>query len=246
MYPKTELGRLTARPQPEVDGSVAPTGRLPVGTDGRDGLLYVPDNYDGSRPVPLMVVLHGGGGNPFRSFQWTFSAADQIGCLVLFPQSLGRSWDLIRSGSFGEDALLIDRLLNAVFSHYRVDPDLVALAGHSDGASYALSLGLTNGDLFSAILSFSPGFMDPARLRGKPRVLITHGTQDQVLSVDRSRMMAQALADTGYEVQYAEFAGGHSLPPEIAALALRWLTGQPPDEGESHQPPAPAENPKTP
>jgi phospholipase/carboxylesterase len=200
-----------------------------MGQEGRDGLLYVPETYDGSRPVPLMVVLHGGGGNPFRSFNWVFAASDRMGFIALFPQSLGRSWDLIRNGSFGEDAALIDGLLHVVFTHYHVDPDLLALAGHSDGASYALSLGLTNGDLFSAILAFSPGFLDPGSLNGKPRVLISHGTEDKVLPVDRSRMMVQLLANTGYEVHYAEFDGGHGLPSEIADLALRWLTGQPPE-----------------
>jgi predicted esterase len=42
-------------------------------------------------------------------------------------------------------------------------------------------------------------------------------------------MMVQLLANTGYEVHYAEFDGGHGLPSEIADLALRWLTGQPPE-----------------
>jgi phospholipase/carboxylesterase len=40
----------------------------------------------------------------------------------------------------------------------------VALGGFSDGASYALSLDLTNGDLFASLIAFSPGFiqLDPA------------------------------------------------------------------------------------
>ena len=34
-------------------------------------------------------------------------------------------------------------------------------SGFSDGASYALSLGAANGDLFTHIAAFSPGFMRP-------------------------------------------------------------------------------------
>jgi len=51
----------------------------------------------------------------------------------------------------------------------------VAIQGFSDGASYALSLGLTNGDLFTHVIAFSPGFAAPAEQRGRPRIYVSHG-----------------------------------------------------------------------
>jgi hypothetical protein len=58
-----------------------------------------------------------------------------------------------------------------------VDPTRLAVGGFSDGTSYALSLGLTNGDLFSHVLAFSPGFAVPARRRGRPRLFLSHGAR---------------------------------------------------------------------
>ena len=62
------------------------------------------------------------------------------------------------------------------------------------GASYALSVGLTNGDLFSDILAFSPGFMAPAVRHGAPNIFISHGTQDTVLPIDRCSRRIRILS----------------------------------------------------
>lgn len=61
-----------------------------------------------------------------------------------------------RSG-FGPDVLYLNKALHHVFNRYSIDPSRLAVAGFSDGASYALSLGVANGDLFSHIIAFSPG-----------------------------------------------------------------------------------------
>jgi poly(3-hydroxybutyrate) depolymerase len=47
-----------------------------------------------------------------------------------------------------------------------VDPQRICVSGFSDGASYALSLGLANGDLFTHVAAFSPGFMRPPCTQG--------------------------------------------------------------------------------
>jgi predicted esterase len=80
-----------------------------------------------------------------------------------------------------------------------------------------------NGDLFSDILAFSPGFMAPLRRLGRPRVFISHGVADQVLPVARGQAIAQRLAGEGYDVSYAEFDGAHLVEPAIARAALRRL-----------------------
>ena len=64
----------------------------------------------------------------------------------------------------------MDQALAETLQRLPVDPACLAIGGFSDGASYAVSLGLTNGDLFSHVLAFSPGFAAPARRRGRPRV----------------------------------------------------------------------------
>lgn len=56
-------------------------------------------------------------------------------------------------------------LLLQVLSNYAVDTTRLGVGGFSDGASYALSLGLTNGDLFTHVIAFSPGALYPKESR---------------------------------------------------------------------------------
>src|ERR687890_28697 len=106
----------------------------------------------------------------------------------------------------------------------------------SDGASYALSLGINNGDLFTDVLAFSPGFMAPSMSVGTPRFFVSHGRRDRVLPIERcSRRIVPQLERAGYEVTYREFDGGHTVPPEITLEAAgRFALNEGREEGESY------------
>jgi phospholipase/carboxylesterase len=100
----------------------------------------------------------------------------------------------------------------------------VAIGGYSDGASYTLSLGIANGDLFTHVLAFSPGFVAPPGRAGSPRIFVSHGTRDGWLPIERcSRRIVPQLERIGYEVRYREFEGGHVVPPEIGREAADWF-----------------------
>jgi phospholipase/carboxylesterase len=90
-----------------------------------------------------------------------------------------------------------------------------------------LGLGLSNGDLFDSVLAFSPGFIPPgSNPTGKPRIFISHGTQDEILPIDScSRRLVPELKRSGYSVNYREFDGPHTVPREIADQAFRWFLG---------------------
>ena len=144
---------------------------------------------------------------------------------LLAPASRERTWDLLVGRRYGPDLALIDRALEQTFSRYAIDPARLAIGGFSDGASYALSLGITNGDLFTHVLAFSPGFMVPAGQTGSPRIFVSHGTRDRVLPIDRcSHRIVPSLKRDGYDVHYREFDGGHTILPEIALEAVGWFT----------------------
>jgi phospholipase/carboxylesterase len=130
---------------------------------------------------------------------------------------------VVRTG-YGPDVEFVDRALDLVFGRYTVDPTRVAVEGFSDGASYALSLGLLNGDLFPNVIAFSPGFVLAEHRQGRPRCFVSHGVRDTILPIDRcSRPIVRELRDERYEVRYREFDGGHEVPAEIARGAVDWL-----------------------
>ena len=111
-----------------------------------------------------------------------------------------------------------------MFDTVAVDPARVTVGGFSDGATYALSLGLVNGDLFRRIVAFSPGFVVDGAPHGKPRVFVSHGTSDPILPIDQcSRLIVPALKRQGYDVTFREFTGGHEVPAAIAAEAMAWI-----------------------
>jgi len=216
-------GRLLVRPG-TITGLATP-GLQPLGAEqGRGGWLYVPPAGADKQPMRLILTLHGAGGEGRHGLDLFMSLADVNRLLLLAPDSRGRTWDLLEGG-FGSDVAFIDRALQDVFSTYSLSG--MAIAGFSDGASYALSLGLTNGDLFDHLLAFSPGFMAPATLHGQPRVFISHGVADTVLPISCSRRIVPALKKAGYDVLYREFPDGHIVPAELAAEAVRWSDRSP-------------------
>jgi predicted esterase len=180
-----------------------------------------------SGPLPLFVMFHGAGQSAERALRYLGSAPADAGVAVLAPSARDSSWDAIRD-SFGRDVTFVNRALERVFETVAVDPARLAVGGFSDGATYALSLGLINGDLFSRVVAFSPGFVVDGPPHGKPRFFISHGTADQILPIDTcSRAIVPTLRKRGYDVTFREFDGGHDVPVEIARDGMRWVAASP-------------------
>ncbi|UOY01709.1 alpha/beta hydrolase [Blastococcus sp. PRF04-17] len=214
-------GRLESRPSARSPSLPLPAGvhEVPLGA-GSDALLAVPPGEPVARP--LLVFCHGAGGTAGSALRTVGEVAADRGVLVLATSSTASTWDLI-AGGLGQDVAVLDAALAEVSA--RVPVAGLAVGGFSDGASYALSLGLANGDLFDAVLAFSPGFMAPPSARGRPRVWLCHGRQDRVLPVERcGRRVAGHLRGAGYDVTYEEFDGGHAVTPALVRAAVdTWL-----------------------
>lgn len=216
--------RITARPGSPTQAAELGETPLGLGTGGRDGILYVPAGYSPDTPAPLFIGLHGAGGSG-ANWSGFYPAAENRSMILLAPDSRGGTWDLIRRGEFGPDVDFLDQALNHTFQRCRVDRTRVALGGFSDGASYALSLGVSNGDLFTHLVAYSPGFYRHGdRSRVKPRIFVSHGTRDPILpfSTTRDRIVPQ-LRDAGYDVTFQEFDGGHEVPSAIGSAGLDWF-----------------------
>jgi predicted esterase len=193
----------------------------------RDSYIYVPEAYRPDQALPLVLLLHGAGGHAHDGLRILLHLADKDGLILVAPASHATTWDIIARRAYGADLGLVDSTLDYVFSHYAIDPQHVGIGGFSDGASYALTLGLANGELFTHVLAFSPGFIGPIAQRGRPAVFVSHGVLDTVLPIDPcGRKVAHQLHAAGYDVTYEEFEGGHVIPPEVALQAVDWFTGR--------------------
>lgn len=215
--------RLTARPGSPITTPTIGLSDLAI-EDGPSGTLYVPASYSHDTPTPLFVGLHGAGGSS-AGWQSYHARAETRGMIFLAIDSDARTWDLIRVGRFGPDLAALDRALQYTFDRCRIDSTKIALGGFSDGASYALSLGISNGDILSHLVGYSPGFLrsSPATV-GKPRIYVSHGRFDDIIPVTASRdRIVPELRDAGYDVTYEEFDGGHGVPAAISESALDWF-----------------------
>jgi len=218
-------GRITARPRNRVATSGSGQRALGLGAS-RDGLIQLPSKATG--PLPLLVLLHGAGGSASGITRRLGTFAEEAGIAVFAPDARGSSWDAI-GGNLGTDVVFLNQALEKVFESTAVDPARISIGGFSDGASYALTLGLINGDLFPRIVAFSPGFVVPGVPHGKPRVFVSHGTADGILPIDRcSRVIVPALQKRGYDVTFKQFDGGHDIPPLIARDGMKFASATTP------------------
>jgi len=196
---------------------------LKLGDGGRDGILHVPKGYKADVATPLILMLHGAGSSGLN-VGYTFPIADELGVIVLAPDSRDEAtWDMLLHG-FGDDVEFIGLALRDTYARCNVDRKRMAIAGHSDGASYALSLGLGTGDTFGAIMAFSPGLMQPAEVHGKPKIFISHGLSDPIMPIDvTSRRFVPRLKKLGYDVTFREYEGRHGVPPAIVQEGFEWF-----------------------
>jgi phospholipase/carboxylesterase len=192
---------------------------------GPDVLVHVPAPSGGDADaLRLVVTLHGAGGDARGGLAPLLAFADTHRLLLVSPSSRDATWDVITQGRWGDDVERINQALAQVFATYRVDPTHLGISGFSDGASYALSLGLANADLFTHIIAFSPGFLVPTPRVGTPRVYLSHGRADTILPIDQTtRRIVPQLRAADIPTELHEFDGPHVVPPDIAEDAVRWL-----------------------
>ena len=221
---KSSVARLRVRPGQPIRAARLGRNSLGLGSN-RDGQMSVPFTYHAAKPVPLILMLHGAGGR--AGLENYCDAAAKEGIAVAVPDSRGRTWDLLLGG-FGPDIAFLEKALALIFASVAVDPRRVAIAGFSDGGSYALSVGLTNGDLFTHVIAYSPGSMSPPAQHGNPSIFISHGIADRILPIETSsRRIVPALKGAGYKVRYEEFDGGHAMSATLVRKSFDWFTAGP-------------------
>lgn len=186
--------------------------------------VYVPKRYDASRPTPLVIALHGLGGNEdsmFDSYQGLPPAlAEQHGFLLAAPMGF-RVDGFYGSGLMGNgDAASRRRseysendvldVLGRMKAAYNVDPSRIYLMGHSMGAIGTWFLEAKHPEIWAAAVAFS-GVGAPAsaaRMKTIPQFVV-HGDADPTVDVSGSRNMVAAMQKLGMEVTYIEVPGGN-------------------------------------
>lgn len=161
----------------------------------RTYLLHLPSTYDRSKPLPVIIALHGGGGNAdgMRDMSQLNVRADREGFAVVYPNGtgakfIGRRFLTWNAGdccgealeSQADDVGFIRSILENLQKSLNLDPARVYATGFSNGGGMAYRLACTLSDRIAAIAVVSADFnFLPCRPSRAVPVLIFHGTADE-------------------------------------------------------------------
>jgi predicted esterase len=191
-------------------------------------------------------VLHGAGRREELLMKAYRDEAERRQALFLVPRSHGMTWDLIEHAvarSTPEAGLapagrpdldFLEYAYDLIFRRYPVDAERLGLVGYSDGASYALSVGLSNPHLFRAVMGWAAGFVaieNEAAAPGVPRpaVLVEYGTHDELFPFEQVAVpMREQLEAFGCNVTFRVDEGGRHWPSgAFQDEALDWFFSEP-------------------
>lgn len=136
---------------------------LTVDGQERSYLLYVPPAYDPANPVPLVFVLHGGGGNPdlYEGVSGFGEKARNEGFILVYPAGSGRTrrlltWNAGHCCAYAmeqnvDDVAFFRAMVTELSAEFNIDPDRIYAAGHSNGGMMTYRLAAEASDIFAAV-----------------------------------------------------------------------------------------------
>jgi predicted esterase len=189
--------------------------------------IYVPSSYDSGRPAPLIIAMHGTGGNESTLFddkayqQGAIKrAAEKHGVLLVSP--LGRGITEYRG--IGENDVFC--VLEAVRKRYRVDDNRIYLTGHSMGGTGAAYLALHHPDQFAAVAPLAAAYSFPWLARNAQTIpfLWIGGADDAEFYHRGVAIGVERMRKFGVPVKAELLPGeGHNGPVKDFDRVFAWL-----------------------
>lgn len=134
---------------------LALTFRSPFDGNAQPYRLYLPSAYDGSKMLPLLVLLHGTGGDQNKYFDGEVyhngiykTEAEQRGIVLLCP--LGTDQNGLPTEWRGEAEINVLAAIEDVQRHFNIDPERIVCSGQSMGGTGTTYLCCRYPDIFAA------------------------------------------------------------------------------------------------
>jgi len=170
--------------------------------------LHVPPNYDQSKPMPLVIVLHGHGqdGSDIEKAAGIDAKADKEGFIVAYPDATRwfgnkqlSAWDtdngLVPPGADVDDVGFLNKVIDNSQSQLSVDQKRTYLVGVSNGGMMAYKAAAELSDKIAAVVDISGAMSGTESKPNSPvSVLSIVGTADGVVPPSGRTKMEEAAA----------------------------------------------------
>jgi len=209
----------------------APTGEIVrLKHDGRDReyRIHVPQNYDRSKPAPLVVCLHGGGGSSEQVSRMGMTpVADRHGFIIVYPNAIDRHWgDGRESQRFAEqektvdDVSFITAVVDQVRKEYNIDADRVFATGMSNGGFMSQRLAMEKSEVFAAVGIVIASMGEPLQEEFAPKlpvsVVYINGTDDPLVPYDGGEIRVNLTPRLNKLLRKSEASRGRCIPTDDA------------------------------
>ncbi|HEY8078201.1 MAG TPA: PHB depolymerase family esterase [Labilithrix sp.] len=147
-----------ANPPPDVTTT---KGSMSFNGTTRTYVLAVPVDYSMTKSYPLVVDLHGDGGTGSQmQTDWPVESATHRDAIIVYPDGIGRTWDLYDTGSMNPDMPWIKALIDDLATKYSIDKTRVLGSGYSKGAFFVNEMACNYPGVFKAIAVYEGGAPD--------------------------------------------------------------------------------------
>jgi len=198
--------------------------------------LYVPTTYDKSRKYPLVVLLHGAGGdetNFIEAYQQRWpKLAEERGYILASVNGRG-PLSGYRKETGGEQDVI--DVLDLVKARYSIDPARVYIGGHSMGGAGTWQVGLKYADKFAGLIPIAgssaqvlPGLEAELKAGPKLPIMMVCGVKDALVAVAGCRAVADQAKTLNLPLKYAEYPEGDHLTVAVMSIPdiFNWLDAQ--------------------
>ena len=177
----------------------------------REFILYIPNSYNSTDTVPLMLNFHG----------WTMSASDQMNVsdmralaesekfILVYPQGTkfknwfygSTHWNVgsWTTGSTSDDIGFVDELIDQMSINYNIDLERIYACGYSNGGFFSHELACNLSNKIAAIGAVSANMSTRTKENCNPShpipVVTVSGTNDNEVSYDGTNFEGQISHD---------------------------------------------------
>jgi predicted esterase len=197
-------------------------------------VVLLPDGFDPGKKYPLLIAMHGFGGEPVnfsKAFKGAGNKKGYIVCCPYAPEVMGQA-----SFNWGEWDQADKRIMETIVflkGKYNIDEKRMIIAGFSQGGYYSYYLGLKHPDIFTGAIPIGPGFrpeldtMLSGAAAAKMKFYVLMGELEPEKRIDDNIRAIKQFTKAGITASFNFFSGvGHAFPGDAEfelIRAIEWI-----------------------